>query len=49
MSKAKYVLEVCEFITEKQGDNGWLAQGGGGGSPPAAIRAAASVALVARW
>lgn len=25
MSKAKYVLEVCEFITEKEGDNGWLA------------------------
>ncbi len=28
MSKAKYVLEVCEFITEREGDNGWLAQGG---------------------
>ena len=28
MSKAKYVLEVCEFITEKEGDNGWLVQGG---------------------
>jgi len=27
MSKAKYVLEVCEFITEKEGDNGWLALG----------------------
>lgn len=24
----KYVLEVLEFITEKEGDNGWLAQGG---------------------
>ena len=29
MAKAKYVLEVLEFITEKEGDNGWLAQGGG--------------------
>ena len=28
MAKAKYVLEVLEFITEKDGDNGWLAQGG---------------------
>ena len=28
MVKAKYVLEVLEFITEKEGDNGWLAQGG---------------------
>jgi len=28
MSKAKYVLEICEFITEREGDNGWLAQGG---------------------
>lgn len=28
MAKAKYVLEVLEFITEKEGDNGWLAQGG---------------------
>jgi hypothetical protein len=27
MSKAKYVLEVCEFINEKEGDNGWLALG----------------------
>ena len=24
MSKANYVLEVCEFITEREGDNGWL-------------------------
>jgi len=23
-----YVLEVLEFITEKDGPNGWLAQGG---------------------
>lgn len=23
-----YVLEVLEFLTEKEGDNGWLAQGG---------------------
>lgn len=23
-----YVLEVLEYITEKEGDNGWLAQGG---------------------
>ena len=28
MAKAKYVLEVLEFITEKEGDNGWLVQGG---------------------
>ena len=28
MAKAKYVLEVLEFITEKEGDNGWLAEGG---------------------
>lgn len=28
MSKANYVLEVCEFIIEKEGVNGWLAQGG---------------------
>jgi len=28
MSKANYVLGVCEFITEKQGDNGWLTHGG---------------------
>ena len=28
MTKATYVLEVLEFITEKEGDNGWLAQGG---------------------
>jgi len=28
MAKAKYVLEVLEFITEKEGENGWLAQGG---------------------
>ena len=27
MSKAKYVLEVCEFINEKEGDNGWLTLG----------------------
>ena len=27
MPKTTYVLEVCEFITEKEGDNGWLAQG----------------------
>ena len=27
MSSEKYVLEVCEFITEKEGDNGWLALG----------------------
>ena len=27
MAKAKYVLEVLEFITEKDGDNGWLVQG----------------------
>ena len=23
-----YTLEILEFITEKEGDNGWLAQGG---------------------
>ena len=28
MSKGKYVLEVCEFITEKDENNGWLSQGG---------------------
>ena len=28
MAKAKYVLEVLEFITENEGDNSWLAQGG---------------------
>ena len=28
MAKAKYVLEVLEFITEKDGENGWLVQGG---------------------
>ena len=28
MAKSNYVLEVLEFITEKEGDNGWLAQGG---------------------
>ena len=28
MATGKYVLEVLEFITEKDGDNGWLAQGG---------------------
>jgi len=28
MSKAnKYVLEVCKFITEKEGENGWLKLG----------------------
>lgn len=26
MAKAKYVLEVCEFITEKEGDNDWLSK-----------------------
>ena len=26
MAKAKYVLEVLEFITEKEGDNSWLSQ-----------------------
>ena len=26
--KPSYVLEVLEYITEKEGDNGWLAQGG---------------------
>ena len=25
--KAKYVLEVCEFITEKEGNNGWIELG----------------------
>lgn len=28
MSKVCYVLEVLEFITEKDGNNGWLTQGG---------------------
>ena len=28
MAKANYVLEVLEFITEKDGENGWLALGG---------------------
>ena len=28
MTKGKYVLEVLQFITEKDGDDGWLAQGG---------------------
>lgn len=28
MSKATYVLEVCEFITDEDGPDGWLAQGG---------------------
>jgi len=28
MTKTTYVLEVLEFITEKEGDNGWLALGG---------------------
>ena len=28
MAKTTYVLEVLKFITEKEGDNGWLAQGG---------------------
>jgi len=28
MPKPTYVLEVLEFITEEQGDNGWLSQGG---------------------
>ena len=28
MREGKYVLEVLEFITEKDGENGWLAQGG---------------------
>jgi hypothetical protein len=27
MAKGKYVLEVCEFITEKEGNNGWLKLG----------------------
>jgi len=29
MVKTRYVLEVLQFITEKNGENGWLAQGGG--------------------
>lgn len=28
MTKTTYVLEVLEFISEKEGDNGWLVQGG---------------------
>ena len=28
MSKTTYVLEVCEFIIDEDGDDGWLAQGG---------------------
>ena len=28
MVKTTYVLEVLQFITEKDGENGWLAQGG---------------------
>ena len=28
MSKATYVLEVCEFIIDKDEPDGWLAQGG---------------------
>jgi len=28
MSKACYVLEVLQFITEREGSNGWLAQNG---------------------
>ena len=28
-TKTTYVLEVLEFITEKEGNNGWLTQGGG--------------------
>jgi len=28
MVKTRYVLEVLQFITEKNGENGWLAQGG---------------------
>ena len=28
MAKAKYVLEVLEFITEKDAENGWLVQDG---------------------
>ena len=28
MAKATYVIEVLQFITEKDGDNGWIAQGG---------------------
>jgi coenzyme F420-reducing hydrogenase delta subunit len=27
MAKAKYVLEVLEFIAEKEGADGWLVQG----------------------
>lgn len=26
-TKTTYVLEVLEFITEKEGNNGWLTQG----------------------
>ncbi len=28
MATNNYVLEVLEFITEKEGNNGWLVQGG---------------------
>ena len=28
MAKTTYVFEVLKFITEKEGENGWLAQGG---------------------
>ena len=28
MSKATYVLEVCEMIIDEDGPDGWLAQGG---------------------
>ena len=28
MTDTNYVLEVLKFITEKEGDNGWLLQGG---------------------
>lgn len=28
MSKSPYVLEVCEFITDEDGPDAWLAQGG---------------------
>ena len=28
MARDKYVLEVLQFIDEREGDNGWLAQGG---------------------
>lgn len=28
MSTGYYVLEVLEFLTEKEGENGWLAKGG---------------------